>query len=351
MAEDNLVSTYSHIFVDKPLEVVIYKHGAMQLSQSLGGVRELHFCNLANPSFALQAMGNGACIFCNQPEEVASIGGVFFWKTIHDKTRFHSNNPYLMESLYFPTQLAKDGRGVFFEERIISRIFELGVLSNDAQIDLIEDCGGWSTLNELTAALTVHYTNGSKKNKVTLLGTALVPFPPVTPEILCEFIEKRIAFLKEIGIRPSVLRVENGVVYHRKVVPFTSALQVIAKGDQRCNLLYQCAEIAAILDANFWHKALPKLDLWEEGQFSDYLEISSPDDVILRKSFLDALGVDGSDIYWTEFKRSSRIFLGSGVPPGKWCWNLLSEKLEQEERIDVYEKYLTFKQEVNKLTH
>jgi len=256
-----------------------------------------------------------------------------------------------MESIYFPVQLAENAEGLFFEERIINRLLAIGFLPDNVQIDLIADEGGWETLDQLTAVLTISYRTGDQRRKLTLLGTAVVPPPPVTPEALCKLIERRNVFLRQLGIRSVILRAENGVVYHKKVVPLIEVLGLIPKGNQRLNLLSQCAKVAGIIDVNFWKIPHPELDsIGSWNQVTDIIDISDSEEVAFHRNFLEAFGVYEDDLYWMEIRRSPIAFRGPKAFAGSWCWEKLSDILAGDERSQIYPFYLQSKR-ADRLVH
>jgi len=154
-----------------------------------------------------------------QQDAVLQLGGLFFWRTILRKGRFSTKNVDLFRAEYLPTQLAKEGRGVFFEERVGQRLATLGLVTGDADIQTIEDEGGWANLDELTATLRVTFMHEGTLRGAELLATALVPFPPMTPTALCALIEERSRFFSALGIRSAVLLAERGVTFHRGLLP------------------------------------------------------------------------------------------------------------------------------------
>ena len=347
----DFVSTYASCFIGKPLEVGVYEHKVSEQESFVKSFAALTLQDFSQPAYVFESLSNGACIFCANEDEAVEVGNVFFWKTIHDKRYFLSDNPHLVESIYLPTQLAKDGIGLFFEERLVQRIFDLGAVPPRAQVLQIKDNGGWGTLDELTASLTALYITDNQEHTVTLLGTALVPSPPVTPESLCLAIEKMTALLTKMGIPSSILRAEKGVVYHKKMTPLLEALKMIEDEKERRGLLFQCAEIAGLLDGDFLGKAVLSKELGPFEWFDQYVEVSNPDDAVIERRFLDALAVDGCRVYWTEFRTGLRPFRGHGTNRGGWCWNTLAEELDENERMDCYSIYFASRNRSHEIAH
>lgn len=126
---------------------------------------------------------------------------------------FISDNTKLFDKTYLPTQLAEDGDGVFFDERMVSSLYRIGAVPPDAQILRINDLGGWESIDRLDAYLRITFEVRGERRERMLIGSALVPSPPVTIAEWEGVLRKRRSLLETAGIPTNVLSIERAVLY------------------------------------------------------------------------------------------------------------------------------------------
>lgn len=250
-------------------------------------------------------------LYTKSENEAILVGGAFLWKDILKEDIFYTENKKIFDYDYLPVQLAKDGKGIFFEERIIDRLKQIKFLNDFELIDKIYDKGGWEDLSNLTAKLDIKIKGSKKEIKKTLLVTALVPAPPVKPEKLSKAIENRRLIMNLINIPTSVIFADDGLIYEI-FLPYTLRKYLVEINDKLDNekVITQTSRIAALLDFGILDYAKTVLDIENYQDISDFIEISSIEDVALLDNinFLDVLRTDGDIVYWSELKRDIRIF-------------------------------------------
>jgi hypothetical protein len=243
-------------------------------------------------------------------EETDEFGGLFFWRTFSKESKFETINEKLFESVYLPVQLAKDGRGVFFDERLVNRLIAIRFLEKDDEVTRIVDNGGWQDINNLTASLDVEFRREGRSLAQTLLATALTPAPPVKPEVLSEAIRQRKQLLNLLEVTTSVLESEAGVVYEMSIPYLVAEYISSASNPNVRTVISNAARIAAILDSRHFNFS----DIRMEGldKISDYFDFgkNSSRPTTLDLNFVDALKTDGESVFWTKLDRNLTNYLG-----------------------------------------
>lgn len=242
-----------------------------------------------------------------------ALAAAALWRTRRPgPPMFRSQNAKLFSgALYLPTQLAKDAdHGIFFEDRLVARLHTLGAVPPAATVVAMDDDGGWQSLATLQARLDVSFvSDDGKPAGVSVLGTALVPPPPVRPGDVASAARARAEFLGRFGVPTSLLAAEEGVLYSVRTEDFDSAV-ASRSGPERVSLVVQAAEIAAVLDSDFWTLQPPKI-VTEWGQFSDVIAVGLENAATARvrgNDALTAVGVAGDLVVWSEFTRSPGAF-------------------------------------------
>ena len=285
--------------------------------------------------------------------EVIELGGKFFWNEFIGVPKFTTNNSDLFRYTYLPVQLAKDGSGIFFEERIVDRLINLGFLLKSDKIISIQDGGGWEDLNNLTASLSVKYDHEGIVLEETIYAKALVPFPPMRPETLSGLIERRRLILELLNIATTILEASEGLVYERSL-PF-SVRQYIGNIDNTNikDVLYSTVKIAVQLDDGYLDNAITNFKIDDQNEISDYYEISSISDIVEDSdmNLLSVLKTDGVEVFWADLSRDLRKYITSDYATNKdlilnFCHKELHsyvEKIYKEIKIkmaNAKEKYL-----------
>jgi len=286
-----------------------------ELTKQTGRV-EVGICSTAgddwNSEAILNLIGNFISIenlvLEGNVKEVIEGGSIFFSRDVLNKEIFCSNNSKLLDSLYLPTQLAKDGRGVFFEERIIDRLLELGFLGKDDHVDKIFDLGGWETIDCLCAKLDVKLSrnNGVDLTK-RLHATALVPMPPLRPEELTRVIQQRVSLLKLLGVKTSVLEARDGIVYET-YMPYSIGEALAAFPSMQEKLFEQLANMSAFVDSRALEMVTLNLNDTSQTEFSDIIFISDLGELEneLNPMLSDFVRTDGETVFITDLSRSLR---------------------------------------------
>jgi|GEM_PF-2930348 len=223
------------------------------------------------------------------PRVVHALAGAFFWKTCKHVALFTSTNARLLDAQYLPTELAMEGEGTFFEERLIAAAIDLGAIPRRARVDRIVDDGGWADVSQLTASITFEYVLDGQPGRVTLTGTAIAPPPPQRPEAEARRIEQEHAQLSSVGIYSSLLSIQQAVVYQLRHQPLAHALA--ATPSARSRLLSQATDIAAALDA--------VTRQGEPGPEPLALVLTTPEDLTAGK-LTSYLSTDGATVFWAD---------------------------------------------------
>lgn len=274
-----------------------------------------------------------ATILVDNPAVVEHLGRLLFGRQTLRAGVFQSDNTKLFTSKYFPIELADDGCGIFLDERLESRLRELGLVEPNDRIRRIIDKGGWGSLSSLKATIEVHLRTQSGDCTRLLHGTALVPMPPVRPEDAAEIIEQYWHTMRAAGLQSSVLGVRNAIVYHRGVTPFMRTLSITAVDRDRKSIIAQAATFAATIDSGRVARAAPT----EATSQSTWMtQLYGDDDEFHGGDFISSLGIDGTEVLWRTFAPPPISFQkGSNN-----CWRQLASALSHTEREDAWRIYV-----------
>jgi hypothetical protein len=216
---------------------------------------------------------------------------------------FRSGNPRLMEAIYLPNQLAQDGDGVFFDERIEDRLRSLGVVPAGADIVLVEDLGGWTSIHTLDARVGVRFVDGDQWVERVLIGSALAPAPPVTIRQLEEEYRRRDTLFAAARIPTTVLLIERGVLYHLASDPLPTPIPE--------SIVEQLGELGARLDS----LALGKHSF---RQLVGPFDIGIGGDPIDVAQDLSAFGLLADRVVWSDVRRRVDDLVGDPADlPGR----------------------------------
>lgn len=208
---------------------------------------------------------------------------------------FHSTNEKLFEKEFFPSFLAKRGKGDLFEEKICDGINGLNFIPSDYKIKSIVDKGGWETLDKLTAELNIDFNNTlSDTLKFELFGTALVPNMNVTIDSFEENIRTRNSIITKLGILTPIVTVSKGVMISYRHEQKVDIFETIPTNE---DFLKDCINIIAAIRSNLF-----LLDCFSHNySFRNTINFS-------RDSFISHLyqdftfennfGIIGDRLYW-----------------------------------------------------
>jgi len=274
-----------------------------------------------------------ATFWTDNPALMQQLGQLFFGQQTLRPDVFHSDNSNLFTSVYFPVQLANDGCGIFFDERLISRLHTLGLLDPSDHVDYIVDKGGWGSLDSLTASIEVQLRTSHGPRRRVLLGTALVPPPPVRPEQMAAVLESYRLSLLAAGLRSCVLAINDAVVYHRYVTPLISALSNESPHEFRKCIISQAVAFAAFIDSGrATTTSLPN----DACDMLVYTDPWSSDDDIHTADLISSLGVDDMQVFWSSFSAPpSSLRAGPNS-----CWKSLAPALHHAEYDHAWHAYL-----------
>ena len=248
-------------------------------------------------------------LYSVQTHVIETVGAAVFWNKFRGKPRIVSFNQAMTESEYLPTLLAKQGSGVFFEERLVSRLVELELIHRSDDVIEIVDKGGWSTLNELTAKISVEFRRSEQTQLETLEATALVPSPPVSVQGLTKVMRQRRAYLRLLDVPTSVLDCCDGVVFARGLLyPATD----IPWGhvEDPLGIIADASRVSALLDFGCFDATRIRMAGSEYGDIDDYFEVSDVDSAIdtLEPEWLAAFGTDGHRLFWADLRRALNAY-------------------------------------------
>lgn len=231
--------------------------------------------------------------------------GAMFWRTFLNPSRLDSHHTDLHGYDSLPTILAREGNGVFYDERLEDRLRSLGLLANGETLHRVTDRGGWEDLQHLIARVDIEVRDGSALSIRSLLATALVPTPPVTPRDMTQLIRERVGFLRLLEIRCSILDARNGIVYER-LIPrglreFFASVQV----QEKLPVVREAARLAAIIDSGGFDRANVKVPAGEFGDVEEVAEFfAAPLLDLPQPRVVDALRVQGNHVVWVKWDRN-----------------------------------------------
>lgn len=179
-------------------------------------------------------------------ETATEVALKLFGRSMRWADVFHSNNSELFTKTYLPSQLAEEGDGVYFDERIVSSLRRIGAIPSRARVLAINDLGGWDDLDRLDADLQVIFEVDGVQYDRMLVGSALVPLPPVTIPQWEKVLRARRSLLERSGIPTNVLSIERAVLYARR----TASLAYIdsMEADNQGRVLLELGKICRRLD-------------------------------------------------------------------------------------------------------
>lgn len=336
--ESGIIKKQGEIYRYSPIEVAIWDIPNRTIAKL-----NKKYCKNKGIDHILDVTQGSLCLFTKTNAETDKCGGIFFGQECHDKEKFTSANKELFKYVYLPVQLAKDGEGIFFEERIANRLIQMRLIRKDDEIITIRDRGGWEDLNNLTARVDVNIKRKETILTETLLATALVPSPPVTPQNLSEVIQKRKGFLNLLEIPTSVLEASAGLVYER-LIPYSIKEYLVNPNKGIKKIIRETALIAAVLDSGCFNMANVRIKVDGISEITDIVEISNATNIdnAFHLNFVEVLKTDGKTVFWADLYRNLAEY-----GPTKSELNL--EKLLQVCHVDLHDYaisvYQKFKQE------
>ncbi|MCC6363041.1 MAG: hypothetical protein IT165_05920 [Bryobacterales bacterium] len=257
------------------------------------------------------------------------MGAVFFARTIREVALFETENDALFRFEFFPTHLAKYSSGIFFEDRLVRKLFDLRFLPAGAHIRRIRDKGGWATLAELTARIDVEFELEGRPHSRTLLGKALVPNVPLRPEDASRSLQNESDLYGKLGLPSAVLGAEHGVCYQIFLEPLRRQVEE-SVGDARASFLGQIAAFAASLDRILDQNDHRLVDEFRACHVMDGT-LETPHELI------DAFGTDGSVIYWNA--PGNDVFgLLERTGAGRF-WDALAPLMREQECASIRKIY------------
>lgn len=243
-------------------------------------------------------------------QKVIDVGGIFFWDVLLNESKFSTKNADLFKSNYLPVELSKDGEGVFFEERIINRLVQIGLIEEGDEVIRIIDRGGWENIQNLTATIDIHFQHCDKVMTETLNVTALMPSQPVRPEKLSAIIEQRRLFLKLLKISTTILKSSNGLIYERDI-PYSVKKYISSDKNKNVKkIIEETIRIASIVNSGAFDMTNVGYKIKEFEGITDYYEISSETDIALDSDFnlFNVLKTDGEKVYWADLSRNLKKY-------------------------------------------
>jgi len=303
MKEDSsqVIKILKDVYIEKPIEVAVWEVQNDSIDKLQKKYLEYHQID-----HILDINLDSLCVFTITDIEANEFGSIFFWQECYDTTKFVTDNEDLFKYVYLPVQLAKDGKGIFFEERIENRLIEIGFIRKSDEIITIIDRGGWENLQNLTARMDVDIKREKNIITETLLVAALVPMPPVKPGNLSKVIQQRKSFLNLLEIPTSVLEASEGLVYERSI-PYPIGKYIANPQNKNIKkIVRETALIAAILDSDCFNIANIKIKIDGFNGITDLVEISnySSIDNEFHFNFIDVLKTDGNSVFWTNLYRN-----------------------------------------------
>lgn len=328
----SLPTSLSSIAVSTSLEFSLWECRSSNIEQLSNALRAMGFHDASDSALT------GNCVYCLDSALVNELGGLLFWDQRLNEDLFRTANKAILQHDYLPTLLAKDGEGIFFEERIMNRVVALGLLSNKDELVRLADLGGWQDLAHTIARLEVTARRSGRTIKETLVAIALTPLPPVTPEALSQFIGQQRAYLRLLDIETSVLASYGGVQYMRHVPFAISEYSNNVSSSNLREIVREVARLAALLDAGCFDDTRIRLATPDFGEISDYVEVSDVDSAssALHLDYLQVLRTDGERVYWSDLRRRLSSYRGEY---SNACLARLMQWCPQKCRRDAREQY------------
>ncbi|MFN8531946.1 MAG: hypothetical protein U0556_00160 [Dehalococcoidia bacterium] len=249
------------------------------------------------------AAAKGVLVLDDQDSRL--YAAAMFWRTLLNPNLLESPNSDIFEYDILPTLLAREGNGIFYDERLEDRLRGLGLLANGETLCRVIDRGGWEDLQHLVARVDVEVRVGAELSTRSLLATALVPAPPVTPSDVSRLVRERVGFLRLLDIQCSVLDARNGVVYERLISRGLREFCESVEVQEKQQVVREAARLAAIIDSGGFDRANVKVPAGEFGDVEDVLEfVGGISQDFPRPRVADALRVDGNHVVWVKWDRN-----------------------------------------------
>lgn len=236
--------------------------------------------------------------------------------------------------------LSQDGLGVFLEDRVVWRLEQLGFLESQDRVKAIRDCGGWKSLDDLTARLEVS-VDGEAAARV-LLVTALLPPPPLTTDECAKIIRQRHSYLSLLNVPTTYLAAERGHWYRNGlVVPLAD---YVAETSEHASwtIARQLAYVAAIIDSGALEYGDISIGELDGIEYKKYLMLTGGIDSLTADTgnLASVFATDGETVYWDDLSHSfaSIVLMGthsSHAVLSKMIWSSIRPTFEK-----YYREYL-----------